>query len=367
MSDLIELRDRLDELAASYRPRPDAIAAARVAGRRFLRWRRAAAAVGSAVAIAAVAAVAAGGLPGLGSPAGARSLPGQRPAAPAGRPVSGTDPSQRVASYGWLPAGFSTDIYASDPQEQPFFTVTAGQKTGLGNLILATYDGMPPIPDLPYAPRQTRATPGRRTPAPPVDGRPAYWTTVPGTAPWWSKEVFELQWEYAPGRWADLSGYKLQAASAAALSREAVRIAASAHFGRPTPVAVPFAVADIPAGLTVYQVQLNTGPPHALISFSGPGSTAWYQATNLLQILVTPARQRMAKPNTTISGYQAYYKRRGDIATLWVYGVRGFDVDIDASGLVLRALPGGLAGLFRHMTVFSSTDPAGWTVTPLRS
>jgi hypothetical protein len=51
---------------------------------------------------------------------------------------------------------------------------------------------------------------------------------------------------------------------------------------------------------------------------------------------------------------------------LRVFGVRGFDVSINASGDALRQLEptGGLTGLFHRITVLGD-DSSTWTTTPL--
>jgi hypothetical protein len=377
MNDLTELRDRLEELADTYRPRPESIAVARARGRRSLRMRRCAAAVGSAAAIAVVATAAAGGLPGLGAHAGTRgSLAGSKaPGAAASQHATGADPLLRTASFGWLPAGLSTDGYVTDSQNQPYLELDAAGHAA--SLILTAYwrGGMPPIPDLPGG------VPGSRIPAAPIDGRPAYWVIQPTLGPQ-AQENFEMQWEYAPGRWADLQAASLHAASVSALTWEARRIAASASFGRPSLVAMPFAVTGIPAGLVARRAVLNTGPgANGLIFFSGPGNSP----ADSLQIGVWPAsagiqarkydRRRdggsqQVTPNTTIDGYRAYDSQLSRPATasavLYVLDVHGFVVQIDASGPALQALPGGLAGLFRAMTVVSGSDQAAWTVFPVR-
>jgi hypothetical protein len=52
---------------------------------------------------------------------------------------------------------------------------------------------------------------------------------------------------------------------------------------------------------------------------------------------------------------------------LYVYGVRGFDAQITASGSILANLNrtgGGVAGLFRKITIYGG-DPASWTTNPV--
>ena len=366
MKDLTDLRAGLDEVADSYRPRPGSIAVARARGRRSLRMRRGAAAVGSAAVIAVVATAVAGGLPGLGAHAGTGGsvAGGKAPAAARSQQhVTGTDPLLRTASFGWLPAGLSAGGYVSDSQDQPYLELDASGP--VASLILTAYwrGGMPPIPHLPGG------VPGRRIPAAPVHGRPTYWITEP-TLGLRAQENFEMQWQYAPGRWADLQAAALHAASVTSLTREAYRIAATVSFGRPSRVAMPFAVTGIPAGLVARRATLTTGwGPSGQIFFSGPGNSP----ADSLQIGVGPAsvpRKIGQRPNTTIGGYRAYDSQLGQPATasavLYVLDVHGFVVQIDASGPALRALPGGLAGLFRAMTVFSSSDQAAWTVFPVR-
>jgi hypothetical protein len=144
---------------------------------------------------------------------------------------------------------------------------------------------------------------------------------------------------------------------------------------------MPLHVTGIPGGLRLLRTVLTTGSQvTALIEYAGRGSSG----SDSLQIAVRPARSVPHHPgksapdqplgkgvatNTAISGHPAYDSQIGHpsaaSATLWVFGVRGFDVQVDANGAILRTLDrhGGLAGLFFRMALYPTLSD--WTVTPV--
>jgi len=365
MSDVTELRSRLEELADGYEPQRVSVSVARTRGRRAVRMRRAATAAGSAAAIGVVATVAAGGLPavyGTSGPGHAAGHVSQRPGPTAATALDrGMDPLLQTASFGWLPAGMAVNGYLTDSQSQPYFQLNATAVRGSGPIVTLTVysaGGQPALPDLPGG---ITATP---IPAAPVNGRRAYWVTKP-TIGQQAQLNFELRWEYAPDRWADLQATGMRAVSVATLAASARKIAAQTKFARPVRVPLPMAVSGLPAGLVARRAVLTSGrQPSALIYFSGRGNSP----SDSLQIGLMSSRPPKLTPNTTIGRYRAYEAigPRQANAVLYVFGVHGFDVQITADGHALRALPGGVAGLFARLKVYGAGDPSGWTLAPVR-
>lgn len=191
---------------------------ARSRGRRRLRLLRVylpgAAPVAAGVTVALVIALPAA--LGGGSSGGARPGPGRVSArAPIVAPRS-FNPLVPYASFGWLPAGFSTSgaAGASDESTAASLTLQALAPVSDGRMVQVTIDAagdcrirptaaaMPKVAaDAPaWTLSCTGASPSGRprfaelaSAAPDVDGRPAYWSTLGA-----------LEWQYAPAAWAEV-------------------------------------------------------------------------------------------------------------------------------------------------------------------
>jgi hypothetical protein len=377
MNDVSMLRERLDRIANEAGHLQVDVGRARARGRRILRLQRAAAGAGSAAMIGVVvAAVAVAGRP---APPGHRA--GEVP------PVSAAAPRAeqlvRTAAFGWLPAGLSADSFAADSQSRPYFEIDAGSRSGTGPVIILTDYGRGPQPALPDLPG---GVPAKLIPAADVNGHRAYWITAPTTAPN-AQLNFELRWQYGPDRWADLQAAALPARSVADLTRVAYKIAATATLGGHSVVALPIGVAGIPPSLRVRRAVLDTGTAYgglarggALIFFAGENLAA----SDSIQFSVFPAglvkhhrgvaqaydRERNDRrtgqgttpasdgvaTNTVIDGHPAYDSQldgQAGAAILWVFGVHGFDVQINAGASALAAMPRShnLIWLFSHMSI----------------
>lgn len=347
------IKEELERIASAHAPASAVDVAAAVAkGRRIRRVRRArkATAVVAASGVAVATAVAV--FPGSS---------GERP-----DKVAKPSPYGRLvvarASFGWLPDGYARTRVSFDDQERPAFSLSAGrgQRHTAVHLTLLGPGQEPGVPRLPGGRK------GRLTEAAPVNGRPAYWTIKPGSAG--SDQVpAEFRWEYRPRTWALLSVNDRDLADVPTVRR----IAEQVSFDGGRPVAFPLRVTGVPAGLDVGRVALDTRPDLHL-DLRDPGGDGV-----LVIGLARATAARPAEPNTTIDGRAAFDSRlphsgpaSGEPAsraqTLRVYGVRGFDVAISASGEPLRRLgaTGGLTGLYRRITPLG-TDPAHWTATPL--
>jgi hypothetical protein len=380
MSDINMLRERLDQIGNEAGHLQVDLGRARVRGRRILRMRRAATAAGSAamIGVVVVAVAVAGRAAPPGHPAG--NLPPASAAAPPAAQLV------RTAAFGWLPAGLSADSYVADSQSRPYFEVDAGTAGGLGPVIILTDYGHGPQPALPDLPGGVPAT---LIPAARVNGHRAYWITAPTTAPN-AQLNFELRWQYAPDKWADLQAAGLPAPSVAGLTRVAYKIAATAALGGRSVIALPIGVAGIPPGLRVRRAALDTVTSHgpAVVGPARGGALIFFAGSKLapsdsIQFSVSPTglvkHHRVDGPrafdrrrsgtgqgptpasdgvatNTVIDGHPAYDSQldgQAGTAILWVFGVHGFDVQIEAGPSALAAMPRShdLIWLFSHMTV----------------
>ncbi|MFA1548736.1 hypothetical protein [Actinomadura chokoriensis] len=350
-----DLKDELQRLAAAPGPAPAVDVAAAVArGRRVKRRRR-----------AAVAALAAGAVAAVTGVVFLQPSQDERPGKVV-EPSKYPSPLVEKAGFGWLPAGFVRTRVTQDAGRHPAYKVNAGRGPGNTSIELTL---LPPgvKPGVPLLPGARK---GRLTRAAPVNGRPAYWSIKPG-GPGSGQVGAEFRWEYRPRTWALLSVNDRTVANAATVQR----IAAGVRFGGGKPLAFPVRVTGVPDGLDVGRVWVGAGP-EAMFSLGGPGRN------DELMVAVTPAGERarsFSKPNTTIDGHPAFDTGlphggptvgrvpASKARILRVFGVRGFDIDIEARGEPLRRLQagGGLTGLFRRVTPLGA-DPGDWTTTPLR-
>ncbi|GAA4604792.1 hypothetical protein GCM10023195_16420 [Actinoallomurus liliacearum] len=277
------------------------------------------------------------------------------------------NPLVERATFGWLPAGLHANGYVADHQHEDFFQVTAQQKGKSGGTVTLTAYGRGKEPFLGYLPG---GVPAKRIPAASVNGHSAYWIFKPNPS---GQSQFSLRWQQAPNRWAELEGNGLPGNSAE-LTKTAHRIAESAKFGGTRPIAMPLHVGGVPGGLTPNRTVLNNGAygeVGATLDFivDGPSSNLLIGVTKSDGTIGTgvaagpgrpiPGRPR---PNTKLDGHPAYVTP----SLVYVYGVNGFNVQINASGTVLAKLnkTGGVTGLFHHLTV-KGLDPSNWTPNPV--
>ncbi|MEU8122040.1 hypothetical protein AB0C21_25320 [Spirillospora sp. NPDC049024] len=350
-----DLKERLERLADAPAPAPAVDVAAAVArARRIRRTRR-----------AAVAAVAAGVAAGVAGITVVPSSSAERPSAVAG-PARFPSPLIEKAAFGWLPPGYTRTRVAQDAQRGTVFTVSAGR--GPGSTAIELSVGPPGLsPGVPLLPGGRK---GHLTKAAPVGGRPAYWSIKPG-GPGSDQVPAEFRWEYRPKSWAVLTVNDRAVADPVTVQR----IAAGVRFGGERPAAFPVRVTGLPDGLRATRTWV-AAPAEVMISLAVPGRDG-----DLL-ISLSPAATRNAwtyQPNTTVDGHPAFDTRLPHTGPkiglvppaksqiLRVYGVRGFDIEINATGEPLRRLQagGGVTGLYRRTTPLG-TDPARWTTEPLR-
>jgi hypothetical protein len=379
MNDISMLRERLDQIGDEAGELRVDIERARARGRRLLRLRRAATAGASAAMVGVVVAVVA--ITGKAAPSRPATTVPEAPVVAMPRPAQ----IAATASFGWLPARFAADSFVADSQDRPYFEIDAGTSAGSGPVIILTDYGRGPQPALPDLPGGVPASP---IPTAPVSGHAAYWITAPTVRPD-AQLSFELRWEYGPDRWADLQASGLPATSAADVTSTAYRIARTARLGEHVLLTMPFGVTGIPAGLQARRIVLNSGAQgSALIYFVGSNLAP----SDSIQLSVSPtgltshhpgslasgqfarrfARHRGAPSpasegvttNTVIDGHPAYDSQltgQAGGAILWVFGVHGLDVEINAGASALAALPRShdLIWLFSHMSIVNNSRSTG--------
>jgi hypothetical protein len=191
----------LHRVADNYEPLPlfVDVAAARKAGRRRQWAARASASAGAAAAVAIVAAGAvlipshfhAAATSAASGPAAAAKPSVKKAAASPQVAPKSFNPRIMPATFGWLPAGFSTQA----PGDISFVLPTQAQVQAASpsdnrsvDFIVNPWTGasIPPLGPDGTAPTEILGT------APDVNGHPAYWTDS------------GLAWEYADGGWAEL-------------------------------------------------------------------------------------------------------------------------------------------------------------------
>jgi hypothetical protein len=191
----------LHRVADNYEPRPSLVdvEAARKAGRRRQWAASASASVGVAAAVAIVAAGAvvipshfraAHASAASGPAAAAKPAVKKAAASPLVAPKS-FNPRVMPATFGWLPAGFSTrapgDISFVKPTQAQVQAASPSDNRSVDFIVNPwTGTSKPPLGPDGTVPTEILGT------APEVNGHPAYWTDS------------GLAWEYAGGGWAEL-------------------------------------------------------------------------------------------------------------------------------------------------------------------
>lgn len=297
------------------------------------------------------------------------------------------DPLVEYASFGWLPeksklnrrftsvndVRFATEAsqYVPDPSNGPMASLPAAS-------VDASFyaAGVQPESELPlevWGPSTDPSEPyASVTDAPPVNGIPAYWVSVPD-----HPETIILKWRYAPDAWAEVTVARLEGD----LRQSAHRVASELRFGGAERFRFPFHLTGLPDGLRPVASVFAEG------GLDGPWRVELYLSTENRElnahVSVDPILDSDKRdPNTTVDGHEA----RRDTTTgdptdsfmvadsqyadqLSVYddaaGVEsGVMVDAKTPADAAPLGPDGALGLYRGLTVHP--DHADWTDQPLR-
>jgi hypothetical protein len=342
------------------------IGLARRQGRSRLRWRRAGVPGASALAVVAIIALFAGRL----IPAGPRSSDLGRatssrsasPAVPLAAPAA-FNPLIPYAAFGWLPAGHALQTGRTSPTAD---YLIAGQRPGTqgGDVSLAVYSagGCLLSAALPRVQRHGQARLVCRddfvdtqitAPAPPVHGRPAFWTQG------------YLVWQYARDGWAVLQG---------SLARpDLLKIADDVRYG---PGAAPAIVFPVQLTGALSRWRLVSGGGSLLFRpYRGALRASYWALTQgtagiTISVQMAPASPAAACPgaaNQVVGGYRVSVRSYPSVGgeppwhDLCAPDADGLAVFIGING---KAAPSPV-DVFAHDTRLLGPDPANWTPRPL--
>jgi len=357
------------------------IGRAAAAGRRSVRLRRFAAVGSAALAtaiVAVVVSVVASGstaLPPAPQPADSSVVPSPPAAALPTQAPKAFDPLIQYADFGWLPDGLGDRGVRTEPNHQsvsaaqpvvsppcsaqnPSWPPNCGQQVDEPSWITLTV-----VSAGHTIQRGPAAAAGVQTPsfsdAEPVNGRPAKWGDPNfGTM---------LQWEYAPGAWAEVSVWKIDDPQ-----RVARRVADTVNFGVDRPIRLPIRATGLPekirpVGASVFRTTVaGVGGWSAELHYSDTGQRA-SSGDWPLSLMATVSSTRtgggggvLADPDTTLDGYPARRINHVDGGKgLQVYDVHGVYLELSThSPAMTKQLPGGLDTLFRGLEIYK--DPAIW-------
>jgi hypothetical protein len=412
---------------------------ARSRGRRRLRLHRvylpSAAPVAAAVAVTLVvtlSSVLSGGASGGSALGTARPRQGAPTEVP-----SVFNPLVPYASFGWLPAGFSAQASAgvTDQATSRAVTLQAAAPATDGRMVSVTVDAtgscrieptsvaMPKAAADSEAPAQTLActdpSPGGEnryaelaSTAPGVDGEPAYWT--PEGA---------LEWQYAPGAWAEVTpmenpacpapgaacagvagwvnvpasaviarsrveGAKLSQvqpeAQSAASQALLLEIAAGLQYGDNTPLVFGFELASLPAGWQLAD-SYSYAPEDGQLAATGLSAGPAVDPTALgisIGPAVSPTSEYACKvvpgqsSSVTVDGMPALFRYLNEPDKQWqslcandIDGLSAYvEMDLNTPGSN-APLPGGTE-VSSVLTLFQSVrllgpNPGAWVTDPL--
>jgi hypothetical protein len=358
----IELRPALVELADSPAP-PTTIdpARARVDGRRRIRRRRFTAAGSAAALLLGIALVpvvwpereprapttgpepsAAASAASAASTPPASAPPTIGPPPPIG--TGGRAPLVAEAAFGWLPGAFIGVGY--------FARFDGSSVVARGAGIPARVAWLPPevpmiwlhlYPNGETPPLALGGSPEFKVPAPPVNGREAYWATSNRADPLNAGGGIYFRWKVAANRWAQIQLSRLVDADLQGVVHRIAREVRVGDYDVPLPF---YVTGGLPAEFTMYQITLDRpaiekGPWNLALIYTGQGTT--------VGIAVIP-------DPTAADG------RQGNCVT-----ANGVRLCIELPNVTAPALEaiGGVAGLLDRITVLGA-DESTWTTEVFR-
>lgn len=315
------------------------------AGRRGVRRRRRAAALGTAAVFAAAA---------IGAWGAVDNPPARTTASVGpdlwGQALQGQDPMVPLASFGWLP-GPPTGGFAWSLTKHGDFTISDEPGTVNVSLTLQAV-GEPELG-------------GSHASAGTVEGQPAVWISDTSGP--------RLTWQYEPGAWAVLL-------AEGATNAQATRIANGLRFGTQDPMTMPFHLPALPKGFTVGAASALRNTQSASVqgdgsvtlcaNASGCSTKLYLYASNLgpsnqLDLLFrnnTSAGDSAKSSTVKIHGVAAQYAEIPDGTVSVNFSINGLYVTAQASGAAVKAI-GGRDGLVKYLDSITwyGKSPSGWT------
>jgi hypothetical protein len=294
------------------------------------------------------------------------------PSSPAPMPSSAPgrfNPLIPYAGFGWLPGGYTLYAGVAQAVTTRSIQLTAAPANGSGQLVL-TVDAAGACTGSVHTTLTCAGTNdstvhmGSFSPAPAVNGRPAFWavdTSVGGY----------LVWQYAPGAWASLHAWESAALQPPPGADRAMlhRVATWVRYGVGQPLTFPFWV-RLPAGWTAGASFFSQGPTGTLLGgmlAAGPPGDTRAADLNVRMAVVGNCK---GTPNTTLDGAPATLQEPGQdpvYQSLCVNDVDGLGVyvavDLKPDGQPL--LSGGALGLAQDLHLLGGRV-AHWTTRPLR-
>lgn len=387
------LSDGLSALAESEAPAATVtVADVLDSGRRRLRRRtRTFALAGALVSTAALAvgvlAVAGPSRTGGTQPTGSSSA--HPPAAPS------ADPLAPILAFGWLPASLNGTYAIQQSKSGPDYNHAAGPTgatpmDGPGVSMLQVWSAAGAELTASVSGPGSGMDPGStKIPAGTVQGRQAWWMTgAPGTATAEAARSLELEWQYEPNAWAQVT-YQGQTDTATAAT--VIRVADNLVIGPYNPTALPFSLKKIPAGMHVDAADVNLQQPHGstlgvaslricVKSPCSPGTgglVVVQQAGSFVGNSVLAAFDAPL-PDTetggtvdqgtpvTVNGYAARLWTNAKGATV-TFNYAGANVTISAADTEYQALGGvnGFLAFCRSLSWYGA-NPSHWTTDVIR-
>ena len=257
------LEAALEALAAQDAP-PVAVSVSGLieTGRATWRRRRGRVAIGLSTALVVCAALGAGVAAGTGGGHGPRQAAGGAPS-PTASVGAGADPAAPIIAFGWLPTGSSGEYEVNQSATGPDYLKPTEPKTGWipfdgpGTSMVQVWGPGFQILTASVQGTGSGASLGRDAAAAGlVQGHPAWWASgAPGTASAARSGSLDLQWQYAPGAWADvmLDNAKTDSANGQMMLKVAQNLVVGPAEQNP----LPFRIPALPAGMHVDSASID--------------------------------------------------------------------------------------------------------------
>jgi hypothetical protein len=389
------LGDRLNALAESEAPTVTVtVDKVIVSGRRQLRRRSRSFALTAALVGVVALAVGAFAVAGPGHGTGGATPATSHSGTPNG---AANDPLSPSIAFGWLPSSLNGLYEVQESASGPNYNVPANPTTHVqpengpgASMVQAWSSGDDILTALAAEPGSGMPTGATKIAAGDVQGHQAWWVSgAPGSAKAATIGNLVLEWQYEPNAWVSVSYHGQTDAAAGTM---VLKVANGLKIGPLDPVALPFSLSAIPAGMHVDSTLVNLSKLHGAqlgtasmrICVTSPCSpdggglvivqqAAAWSGNSMLAVYDAPLPST-EEPNgqltqgtpTTIDGHAAEVWTNSKGATVtFVYA--GASVTISVADTEYRDL-GGLSGLLAFCRTLSwyGASPSHWTTDVIR-